>query len=130
MSIKYSVIFEKYTGGHFIKTFGRKYKGAWELTLEILIRQFQSFDVLFGKNIAETISDGSEFKICKVEFKVAGTNMSRHGSGNRCIIAIHKKLNAIHVLLVYNKTDIRNKNETTEWKNIVRENYPEYRDLL
>lgn len=130
MFTKYSVTIEKFAERHYIKTFNKKYGRAWDITLETLIREFQSFDVLFEKSIAETIIDSTAIKICKAEFKVAGTNESRRGSGNRCIIALHKDKSTISVLLVYGKTDIGGGKETTTWKNIIRENYPQYRDLL
>jgi len=69
-------------------------------------------------------------KICKTEFKIAGTQQSRHGSGNRCIVALHKDTCIVHVLLVYHKNDIGGGNETTTWKNIVRENFSEYKEIL
>jgi len=130
MSIKYAVIIEKFAERHFIKGFHKKYAKAWDITLEVLIREFQSFGVLFLKSIAETIIDSEDIKICKTEFKVAGTGQSRHGSGNRCIVALHKDANMVSVLLVYGKTDIKEKNETAAWKNIIKENYPQYRHLL
>jgi len=61
---------------------------------------------------------------------VAGTNESRHGSGNRCIVAINKIKSTIKVLLVYGKTDIGGGKETITWKNIIRDNYSEYRNFL
>ena len=130
MSTKYAVAIEKFAEHHFIKSFGKKYGRAWDITLETLIREFQSFDVLFERNIAETIVDSADIKICKAEFKVAGTNESRHRSGNRCIVAIDKLKSTVVVLLVYGKTDIGGGKETASWKNIIRENYPQYRYLL
>ena len=131
MSINaYIVIVESFSERHFIKSFKKKYKNAWDITWRSQERLFQSFDVLFDSNIAETIIDSLEIKICKTEFTVAGTNISRHASGNRCIVALHKTNNSIRVLLVYNKTDLGGHNETAEWKKIVKDNYPEYRDLL
>lgn len=130
MSTEYQVIIEKFAERHFIKRFNKKYKKAWELTLETLVRQFQSFDVLFERNIAETITDLSAIKICKTEFKIAGTDVSRHGSGNRCIVAIHKEIKTVCVLLVYHKNDLGHGNETEKWKNMVKENYPKYKELL
>jgi hypothetical protein len=128
--MKYNVIFEKFTERHFIKTYTKKYKGAWNTTLKGLIVEFTFCDSLFQKNIAETISDSSEIKICKTEFKIAGTQESRHGSGHRCIVAIHKKEYLVSVLLVYSKTDISGNHETNWWKNLIKENYSEYRNLL
>lgn len=130
MFTKYSVNIEKYAERHFIKNFKKKYKSAWEITIEALIREFQSFDVLLEKKIAETITDATIWKICKVEFKVAGSNKSRHGSGNRCIIALDKENNVINVLLVYHKNDLGGGNETAKWQQIIKENYPQYKEII
>ena len=66
----------------------------------------------------------------KTEFKISGTQESRHGSGNRCIVAKHKDTNKVCVLLVYHKNDLGGGNETANWKNVIKENYPEYGNLL
>jgi len=96
-----------------------------------LIREFQSFDVILEKTIAEEITDkNADVVICKTEFKISGTQESRHGSGNRCIVAKHKKTNKICVLLVYHKNDLGSGSETANWKNVIKKNYPEYEDLL
>lgn len=129
-STNYTVIFESFTDRHFIKTFAKKYKGAWDLTLKIITEEFSQIDLLFLKNTAETIVDLENLKICKTEFKIAGTQESRHGSGNRCIVAIHKDANKVCVLLVYHKNDLGGGNETANWKNVVKENYSEYSDVL
>lgn len=129
-SINYIVVFEPFTERHFVKSFAKKYKGAWDFTFKFLYQEFEQIDLLFFKNIAETIVDSKDTKICKTEFKIAGTLESRHASGNRCIVAIHKSTNQVCVLLVYSKTDLGGSNETTRWKNLVKENYPEYHGLL
>jgi len=100
MSTSYTVIVERFAERHFIKGFSRKYKGAWDITWKGILEQFRSFDELFKSSIAETIIRDSGLKICKVEFRVHGTQVSRHGSGNRCIVAIHENTNTISVLLV------------------------------
>ncbi len=129
-SINYEVIFEKFTERHFIKSFAKKYKGSWDITLQVIKKEFEQVDLLFLKNVSETIVEQKDIKICKTEFKIAGTNESRHGSGNRCIIAVNKKLNQVKVLLIYHKNDLGGHNETAEWKGIVRENYEEWRGLM
>jgi hypothetical protein len=129
-SIEYKVTIEPFAERHFIKSFAKKYKGAWDFTFKFLEKEFEQLDLLFLKNIAETIVDSKEIKICKTEFKIAGTNQSRHGSGNRCIVAVHKDTYSVNVLLVYHKNDLGNGNETAKWKQIIKENYPEYKDLL
>lgn len=127
-SINYAVIFERFTERHFIRSFAKKYKGAWDFTMKLLRQEFEQIDLLFLKNIAETIIDTKDIKICKTEFKISGTPQSRHGSGNRCIVAVHKDTCKVCVLLVYGKSDLCGHNETMEWKMLVRENYPEYRE--
>ena len=129
-STNYEVFFESFTERHFIKTFAKKYKGAWDITLRMLTEEFRQIDLLFLKNTAETILDSKDVKICKTEFKIAGTSVSRYGSGNRCIVAIHKDINKVCVLLVYHKNDLGGNNETLAWKNLVRNNYPKYSDIL
>jgi len=130
-SINYEVTFESFTERHFIRTFAKKYKGAWDITQRIITEEFRQIDLLFLKNTAEYITDKkADIVICKTEFKIAGTEESRHGSGNRCIVAIHKNTNRICVLLVYHKNDIGGGSETGNWKNLVKENYKEYKDLL
>ena len=128
--MNYEVIFEHFTERHFIKTFAKKYKGAWNNTLKGLIVEFSFFDLLFLKNTAETIIDSGDIKICKTEFKISGTQESRHNSGNRCIVAIHKNINRVCVLLVYNKNDLSGGNETANWKRVTKENYPDYSNIL
>ena len=129
--MKYDVIFEPFTERHYVRTFAKKYKQAWERTISGLILEFTFVDLLFKKSIAESITDkNADIVICKTEFKIAGTNVSRHASGNRCIIAIHKSENKVCVLFVYGKTDLSSGNETAEWKNVIRENYSEYRKYI
>lgn len=130
MSIKYTVNIEDYAQRHYIKTFEKKYHKAWDITIEALIRQFQSFDVLLLRKIAEIIIDSENIRICKTEFSVAGSNKSRHGSGNRCIVAVHKDISTINVLLVYHKNNLGSGNETAKWKQIIKENYSKYNKLF
>lgn len=130
-SIKHEVVFDVFAEKHFIKNFAKKYQGAWDFTLGVIREEFEKIDFLFAKTIAEMISDpNNNIVICKTEFKIAGTKESRHGSGNRCIIALHKDESVVRVLLVYHKKDLRGNNETTTWKKIVRDNYLEYKDLI
>lgn len=130
--MKYTVLFEPYTKRHFIKSFAKKYHGAWEHTLKGLELEFSLIDLLLKKAIAECIheSEDGDIRICKTEFKIAGTTVSRHGSGNRCIVAIHTSTAVVHVLLVYCKNDFGAKNETAHWEKSIKENYPEYAKIL
>lgn len=131
MSTSYEVTIEPFAERHFIKTFAKKYKSAWDFTLSALIREFQSFEVILEKTIAEEITDrNADVVICKTEFKISGTQESRHGSGNRCIVAKDNHKKKICVLLVYHKNDLGGGNETVNWKNMIKDNYPEYCSVL
>ena len=131
MFTNYAVVVEKYAERHFISKFKKKYKGSWNVTWNAINEEFKRIDTLIGKtNIAETITDQGDIKICKTEFRVHGTQESRHSSGNRCIIAVHKSICLVKVLIVYHKNDLSGNNETASWKNLVKENYPEYLKIL
>ena len=127
---EYEVVFEPFTERHYIRLFAKKYKNAWDTTLGFLSAEFRFIDALFLKNKAETIFDSKEIKICKTEFKIAGTQQSRHGSGNRCIIAVHKDKKVVKVLLVYGKTDVKGPRETNWWHGVIKNNYPDYSDCF
>jgi len=126
----YKVIFEDFTKRHFIKTFAKKYKSAWDFTFTLLQKEFEQIELLFVKSAVEIIVDAGGIWLCKTEFKIAGTDVSRHASGNRCIAAVHKEASMVSVLLVYHKNDLGNSNETAKWKQIIKENYPEYARLF
>lgn len=126
----YEVTFESFAERHYIKSFSKKYKSVWDFTFKLLQKEFEQIDLLFLKQTAEIIIDAGDVKICKTEFKIAGTKESRHSSGNRCIVAIHKNSNEVRVLLVYHKTDLGDGKETAKWQKLVKENYPEYRGLI
>ena len=128
---EYQVIIESFTERHFIRTFAKKYKSAWDTTLDFLLTEFKFINALFLKNTAEYITNkDADIVICKTEFKIAGTKESRHGSGNRCIVVIHKNENKVKVLLVYHKNDLGGGSETGNWKNLIKENYQEYSKIL
>ncbi len=130
MSTSYAIIIKPYAQRHYIKNFEKKYKGAWDVTWRAVVEEFKRIDSLLQISIASEINDRDNIKICKTEFRVAGTKESRKSSGNRCIIAINKEIGVIYVLLVYHKNDLGNGNETAAWKNMIKENYPEYRNIL
>ena len=130
MSIKYSVIVERFAERHFIKNFKKKYKKTWDITWQAIKEELKRVNSLFETSIAEIITDTGDIKIVKTEFRVVGTKQSRKGSGNRCIIAIHKDINMVYVLLVYHKNDLGDGNETRKYKQIIKENYNQYKNLF
>ena len=126
MSTNYSVIVEPFAERHFIKGFAKKYKSAWDITWRAVTEEIKRVESLFETSVAETISDKDGIRIVKMEFRVAGTQESRHASGNRIILAVDSDRMVVRVLVVYNKNDFAGGTETAQWKNMVRENYPEY----
>jgi len=130
MSIKYSITVQPFAERHYLKNFRKKYKGAWDITWRAICEELQRFDSLLETTIAEIITKNSNIGIAKTEFRVASTKESRKSSGNRCIVAIQKDTSAINILLVYHKNDLGNGNETVKWKQLIKDNYPDYRGLL
>ena len=131
--MKYTVEVDSFAEKHYIKGFSKKYKTAWERTLKVLYLEFAQVNLLFDKTIAEIIATTPEgdIKICKTEFKIAGTPESRHASGNRCIISVHDEEKKVRVLMVYHKSDVvKSGNETVAWKKIIKDEFPEYRHLI
>lgn len=125
-----SVQIEKFAEGHYVKTFEKKYKQHWNVTLDAIITGLERIDVLLETDKASMICESDGLQIIKTEFRVVGTKESAKTSGNRCIVAWQVERQQVSVLLVYSKTDIPKKNETAAWKKLVRDNYPEYKNLL
>ncbi|MBP7741101.1 MAG: hypothetical protein KA104_00220 [Candidatus Pacebacteria bacterium] len=121
----FSVTVESFAEGHFVKSFKKKYKSQWDVTFSAIIAQLERIDNLLLTTKAEHICDAGEVKIVKTEFRIAGTKESAKTSGNRCIVAWHVERREVSVLLVYGKNDLPGRNETAQWKNLVREAYPE-----
>lgn len=130
MSTKHSVIVDHFAERHFIKSFKKKYKKAWDITWQAVIEELKRINFLFDTSIAEVIIKTENIKIVKIEFRVAGTKQSRRSSGNRCIVAVHKDISVVYVLLVYHKNNLGSGKETMEWKQLIRDNYEQYKGML
>ncbi len=130
MSIKYSIIIRQFAERHYLKNFSKKYKSSWEITWKAVCEELERFESLLVTSVAEVITHQGNVRIAKIEFRVAGTKESRKSSGNRCIIAVHEDTNLINVLLVYHKNDLGNGNETARWKQVIKDNYQDYRGFF
>ena len=131
MESNYSVRIEGFAEKHFIKSFEKKYKKHWDITLRAIIFELERIDNLLLTDRAETIIDADVVKIIKTKFRIVNSKESAKTSGNRCIIAWHKKDKFVAVLLVYGKTDLSSSNkETDEWKKIIKNHYPIYKNML
>lgn len=123
---KYNVVVEKFAEKHFIKTFLKKYKSNWTKTSSDIIFICGHIENMLKTQRADLISVNGNYRLVKLDFAIFGTKVSPKKSGNRCILVVDDKLRLVRILLVYAKTDLPPKNETQQWKNIVRE---EYKDL-
>jgi hypothetical protein len=130
MQGNYSVQIERFAESHFIKSFEKKHKTHWDVTLRAITLGLERIDTLLLTDRADTICDVDGIKIIKTKFRVDGTKESAKMSGNRCIVAWHKEKQFVSILLVYGKTDLSGHNETAEWQKIVKDNYPEYKHLF
>jgi len=131
MESNYFVKIEAFAEKHFIKSFEKKYKKHWDITLRAITFELERIDNLLQTDKAEVMIDSDNVKIVKTRFKLAGSRESTKTSGNRCIVAWHKKDKFVSILLVYNKTDLSSSNkETGEWKKLIKNNYKEYKHLL
>ena len=92
--------------------------------------ELERIDALLLTDRAETITNVGDIKIIKTKFKVAGTQESAKTSGNRCIVVAYRNSQSISILLVYGKTDLSGRNETAEWRTIVKDNYPSLREII
>mgnify|MGYP001618511267 CR=1 FL=1 len=108
---------------HFIKSFEKKHQGKWDITLRAIIAELERIDSLLLTDRAEIISGVGEIKVVKTKFKVVGTQESAKTSGNRCIVSVDEGKRSVSVLLVYGKTDLSGKNETAEWKALIKDQY-------
>ena len=131
MSTKnYIINIDSFARSHYLKKINKKYNKAFDKPWAAFEFMLQKFDIMLETSRAEAITaevDG--ITICKVEFKIA-KNESAKSSGNRCIIVRDNNSNEIKILLIYHKGNICGSNETQWWKQIIKDNYPEYRDIL
>ncbi|MHB0978067.1 MAG: hypothetical protein ACYC1K_01495 [Minisyncoccota bacterium] len=130
MQGNYSVQVEEFAERHFIKSFEKKHKSHWDVTLRAIIAGLERIDALLLTDRAETIHDGDSVKIIKTKFRISGTKESAKTSGNRCIVAWHKEKQFVSILLVYSKTDLGGSKETAKWKSLIKQNYPEYSKIM
>jgi len=130
MSTKYVVSIEKFAEKYYIKNFRKKYRKSFDAPWIAFVFMLQKIDLMLERDGNNEISDPNKaVVICKTEFKVTPKESTK-SSGNRCIIAQNKEKKEVNILLVYCKNDIQNSNETVWWKNIIKINYPEYKNIL
>lgn len=127
---KYRVIFEDFAKRHFIKNFEKKYKSQWNKTQDDIIFVCEHIDKMLLTKRADLISVADNFRLVKLDFAIFGLKISPKSSGNRCILFLDDRMRTVRILLVYSKNDIPTHNETQEWKNIIKIQYPNTKDIF
>lgn len=131
MNSNYSVRIEGFAEKHFIKSFEKKHKKHWDITLRAIVLELERIDNLLLTDRAETIIDANDIKIIKTKFRIVNSKESAKTSGNRCIVAWHIRDKFVNILLIYGKTDLTSSNkETDEWKKVIKNNYSQYKHLF
>ena len=132
---EYAVVIEKFADSHYIKSFVKKYKAKkWDITLLAIKAILARYDNIAPHHQSldsklDVICPCGEYMMIKLDFAVAGTQMSPKSSGNRIVAAVDSNKKIIKILLVYSKNDICSPNETAKWKNIVASYYDEFKNI-
>ena len=121
-----------FAGRHYIKKFQKRYREkVWNVTREALLELCAGIpSVPPSKNIVDSIVRKENRGIYKVKFRIPQSHESSKRSGNRSIVYVNETTSDAVILLVYHKNDLSSRNETQAWKSLIRDNLPEYRDLL
>lgn len=122
---KYKVIFEDFTRRHFIRNFEKKYKSQWNKTRDDIIFVCEHIQSMLSTKRADLISTANNCRLVKLDFAIFGLKISPKSSGNRCILFLDDDMGIAKILLVYSKNDIPTHNETSEWKRIIKSQYPD-----
>ena len=130
---KFLVEFSKYAEKHFCKDFAKKYKTKkWSETKRTIQVTLERCFAFSKTSLVDNLKFSQEEKtgIFKLDFRVAGTNLSPKKAGNRAIFHLCNARNQITILLVYTKAHCRKGQSETQWiLEHIKTNFPEYRNL-
>lgn len=127
----YNVYISKYAQRFFIKSFNKKYKGAWDDTLSAVISTVERIDNTLLYDRADVLKFGDTTKLVKLSFAVSGRRESPKGSGNRCVLFVDEELRKVEILIMYHKSDLpKNTGETQYINTTVKEVFPDYWQTL
>lgn len=129
--LNFEVEFSDYCERHFCKDFYRKYSGKqWLETKKTIVDTLKRSFMVQQTSLVDilTYSQEDNFGIFKFDFKVAGTNLSPKGSGNRAIFSLCNNTGKIRILLVYTKDHCSKKGTETQWIfGHIKAAFPEYK---
>jgi len=131
----YRVLIEEFAQRHFIASFAKKYRGKqWPVTLTAIKAVLARYDNIAPHHRSidsklDIICPCNGYMLVKLDFTIAGSNVSAKSSGNRVVAAVDTEKRVIKILLVYSKNDIAPPNETAKWKKMVASYYQEFRGV-
>lgn len=127
---KYSVLVGEYAKRHYIKSFSKKYKSAWDKTFETIENMLSRIVAFSRTSKVNKIHICDTKYIAKCEFNVEWQKTSTKASWNRIIIYVDEEFFEVKILLLYWKTDIKWHNETTWWEQKIKNNYKDIYDVF
>ncbi|HEY1645750.1 MAG TPA: hypothetical protein VGF75_05265 [Candidatus Saccharimonadales bacterium] len=126
----YNVEFDEFCERHYIKSFAKKYKSAWDGTQSAIEEVCKRIDAVLEYSRADLIATNGTFKLVKLDFAIEGTRISPKAAGNRCILLVDEDIRSVRVLLIYSKNDISTPNETAKWKTVIKEQYGDVQEIF
>ncbi len=126
----YGVEFDDFTGRHYVKSFEKRYKSAWDKTKNDIVEMCKRIDNMLQLKRADLINQNGSHKLVKLDFAVEGTKISPKTSGNRCILHINEELRIVRILLVYSKNEISEPHETVKWKTAIKDHFTDIRNIF
>ncbi len=129
--LSFEVEFSSYAEKHYCKDFLKKYKAKpWLETKKTIISTLKRCYKFQSTSLIDNLKFSQEERlgIFKLDFRVAGTNVSPKGSGNRVVFFLSNNLGNIKILLVYGKNHCDKKRTETQWiLEHIKGNFPEYK---
>jgi len=129
--LNFQVEFTTFAESHFCKDFYKKYKDKkWvetRKTIEDTLKRIYGVQQTALVDILKYFQDDG-IGFFKLDFRVAGTDVSPKTCGNRVIFHLCNNTGVIRILLVYGKDHIERRLGETQWIfQQIKNNFPEYK---
>jgi len=101
---------------YYEKDFARKYPKGWvdtKKTIESVLERAYAFHLKSRIDFLKPL--GENVDLYKLDFAVAGTQMSPKASWNRVIFSLSNKDRLIRVFLIYSKNHVPKNKPETQW---------------
>jgi hypothetical protein len=129
--LNFQVEFTSFAESHFCKDFYKKYKDKkWVETRKTIEDTLERSFMMQQTSLIDLLkySQDDEVGFFKLDFRVAGTDVSPKASGNRAIFHLCNKTGLIRILLVYGKDHCDKGISETQWIfRQIKGNFSEYK---